>query len=150
MSNAESLTRDLAGQTFHRSRPYEVAREKIREFADALGDPNPAYRDPEVAKRHGHPDVIAPPTFGIVVGFEPLQAMLDEVGLPLSRIMHADQKFTAHRPILPGDLLNAVLTVDSVRTLAGNDIIATRTDITTVAGEPVVTASAKIIHRSDA
>lgn len=150
MPDTVSTLQDLAGRTFHSSRPYEVGREKIREFAEAVGDPNPLYRDPEVAARHGHPDVIAPPTFAIVVGFEPLQAVLDEAGLPLSQIMHADQKFTANRPIAPGDRLRATVTVDSVRSLSGNDIIATRTDISTVDGESVVTATAKIIHRSAA
>ena len=55
----------LIGRTYPPSRVYEVSREKIREFADAIGDASPLYRDPEAAKAHGYPDVIAPPTFPI-------------------------------------------------------------------------------------
>lgn len=139
---------DLVGRTFSSSRPYDVGREKIREFADAIGDPNPVYRDPAVADLYGHPDVVAPPTFPIVIAFEPLQAMLTDLDLPLDQIMHADQKFSAHRPIMPGDRLTATLTIESVRRMAGNTIIATRTEVATVDGEPVTTAGAKIIQRS--
>lgn len=62
-----ALNRDFIGRSFPPSDPYEVSRVKIREFADAIGDPNPVYRDQEAAKAAGHPDVIAPPTFPIVV-----------------------------------------------------------------------------------
>ena len=58
-----------AGRTYPATAPYEVGVEKIREFADAIGDPNPAYRDRDAARALGHPDVIAPPTFPIAVTF---------------------------------------------------------------------------------
>ncbi|MFD0851109.1 MaoC family dehydratase N-terminal domain-containing protein, partial [Actinomadura adrarensis] len=61
------LNRDFIGRSFPPSEPYEVSRVKIRDFAQAIGDPNPIYRDAEAAKAAGHPDVIAPPTFPIVV-----------------------------------------------------------------------------------
>ena len=61
------LDQSFVGRTYPPTPPYEVGREKIREFADAIGDGNPAYRDPEAARTLGHPDVIAPPTFGIVL-----------------------------------------------------------------------------------
>ena len=54
------------GRVYPATEPYEVGREKIREFADAIGDDNPAYRDKAAAKALGYPDVIAPPTFPIV------------------------------------------------------------------------------------
>src|SRR5690606_31474963 len=135
------------GRTFRTPRPYDVGREKIREFAEAIGDPDPIYRDPEVAAKYGHEDVIAPPTFPIVVAFGPLQAMLADLRLPLEQIMHADQKFVSHRPIRPGDRLEATLTVDAIRRVAGTDLISTRTEIVSDTGEPVATATAKIVHR---
>ena len=55
------------GRTYPPTAVYEVGREKIREFADAIGDPNPVYRDPAVAQDLGHRDVLAPPTFPIAI-----------------------------------------------------------------------------------
>nr|WP_284289733.1 MaoC family dehydratase N-terminal domain-containing protein [Angustibacter aerolatus] len=61
MVNAE-----FAGRVYPPMAPYEVGREKIREFAEAVG-PQPAHVDPEAARALGHPDVIAPPTFAVIV-----------------------------------------------------------------------------------
>ena len=63
-----SLNRDLIGRTYDGVGSFEVSREHIRRFAQAIGDSNPAYTDPEAAKALGHPDVIAPPTFLTTVG----------------------------------------------------------------------------------
>ena len=62
-----ALDRELVGRSYPPSAVYEVGREKIAEFAAALGDPDPVYLDPEAARSAGHPDVIAPPTFAIVL-----------------------------------------------------------------------------------
>ena len=58
---------DFAGRSFPPSEPYEVSRVKIAEFAQAIGDPSPLCRDREAAQAAGYPDVIAPPTFAIVI-----------------------------------------------------------------------------------
>ena len=55
------------GRTFEPSEPYEVSRVKIAEFATAVGEPSPLCRDRAAARAAGYPDVIAPPTFAIVV-----------------------------------------------------------------------------------
>src|SRR5690349_1714529 len=55
------LNRDFIGREYPSDETYEVSRELIRRFADAIGDANPAYRDVEAAKALGYPDVIAPP-----------------------------------------------------------------------------------------
>ena len=65
-----ALDQSFVGRTYPPTRPYEVGREKIREFAEAVGDTNPAYMDPEAAKALGHPDVIAPPTFVFAITFK--------------------------------------------------------------------------------
>ena len=143
------LDDSLVGRAYRSATPYEVGREKIREFADAIGDPSAVYRDLEAAKGLGHADVIAPPTFPIVVAFDLLRQMLDDLGLPLHRIMHADQKFVASRPVRPGDRLTGVLTIDRIRAMAGTDLIFTRTEITTDDGEPVCTAHATVVHHGE-
>jgi len=55
-----ALDQSFIGRTYPPASPYEVGAEKIREFADAIGDPNPVYRDADAARAAGHPDVIAP------------------------------------------------------------------------------------------
>ena len=62
------LNRDFIGRTYDGNGTFEVGREHIRRFAQAIGDTNPAYVDPAAAKALGHPDVIAPPTFLTTVG----------------------------------------------------------------------------------
>ena len=59
------INRDYLGRTFPVTDPYEVSRVKIAEFAGAIGDPNPVYRDRAAAQAAGYPDVIAPPTFPV-------------------------------------------------------------------------------------
>ncbi|HEY8454160.1 MAG TPA: MaoC family dehydratase N-terminal domain-containing protein [Actinopolymorphaceae bacterium] len=142
---------DLTGRTYSTETCYEVSREKIREFADAIGDPNPVYRDPAAAQKLGHPDVIAPPTFPIVVAFALLDRLFNdpELGLALHRVVHSDQKFRYDRPIHPGDRLMGTLTIAGVRRAAGTDLISTQTTITTVEGERVCTAEATLAHRPE-
>ena len=146
------LDQSFVGRTYPPTPPYEVGREKIREFADAIGDPNPAYRDPEAARALGHPDVVAPPTFGIVLSMRAgAQVIFDpELGLDYSKVVHGEQRFVHHRPIRPGDRLTVTVTVEAIRAAAGNDLVTTRGDVATVAGEPVCTAYSTLVARGTA
>ena len=143
------LDQSFVGRVYPPTPPYEVGREKIREFADAIGDANPVYRDPAAAKDHGHPDVIAPPTFGIVVTSRAgHQVIMDpELGVDYSRVVHGEQRFSYVRPIRAGDALSVVVTVESVRSAAGNDIVTTKGEVSTVDGEPVLTAYSTLVVR---
>jgi acyl dehydratase len=146
------LDQSFVGRTYPPTPPYEVGREKIREFAEAIGDDNPAYRDPEAARALGHPDVIAPPTFGIVLSMTAgRQVVADpELGLDYTRVVHGEQRFVIARPIRAGDRLTVTMTVENIRAAAGNDMITTRGDVTTVAGEPVFTAYSTLVARGTA
>jgi acyl dehydratase len=139
------------GRTYPATPPYEVGREKIREFADAIGDADPAYRDVAAAKELGHPDVIAPPTFAIVVSLQAATGVLDDpdVALDYSRVVHGEQRFTHHRPIRAGDRLVATTTIDAVRSVGGNDLLTTRVDLATEDGEPVSTATSMLVARGE-
>jgi acyl dehydratase len=146
-----ALDESVVGRTYAAERAYEVGREKIRDFADAIGDPNPAYRDPDAAKQLGHADVIAPPTFGVVVTRDTSGQLITdpELRLALHRILHGEQRFAYTRPITAGDVLNSTLTIDAVKYSKGMDIISTRTELTTADGELVCTALATLFHRSE-
>jgi acyl dehydratase len=129
---------------------YEVGREKIREFAEAIGDSNDAYREPVHARALGHPDVIAPPTFPVVVTrASQIVAFSDPgLGVDFSRLVHGEQRFAYLRPIVAGDVLSCTATVEAIKSVAGNDIMTMRHDITDAAGEPVVTAWATVVIRA--
>jgi acyl dehydratase len=146
------VDQSFVGRVYPPTPPYEVSREKIREFADAINDPNPAYRDRAVATKLGYPDVIAPPTFAIVVTARAgRQVIFDpEFGIDYARVVHGEQRFVQHRPIGAGDVLQVVVTIDAIRVAAGNELITTRGDVTTVDGEAVCTAISTIVVRGTA
>jgi acyl dehydratase len=144
------LDPSFVGRSYPPSAPYVVGREKIREFAAALGDDNPACTSVAAARALGYPDLVAPPTFAIVVSMPAAeQVMLDpEFGLNFARVVHGDQRFELRRAICAGDELQAAVTVENIRTLAGNDIVTTRADIATTSGEPVATAWSTLVARA--
>ena len=98
------LDESFVGRVYPATEPYEVGREKIREFADAIGDDNPAYRDKAAAKALGYPDVIAPPTFPIVMTMKAAHQIVadPELGLDYSRVVHVEQRFSYSRPVRAG------------------------------------------------
>jgi acyl dehydratase len=147
-----ALDQSFIGREYPPTPPYEVGREKIREFADAIGDLNPAYRDPEAARALGHADVIAPPTFGIVLSMRAAGQVIGdpELGLDYTRVVHGEQRFVFARPIRAGDRLTVTVTVENIRAAAGNDMVTTRGDVSTVDGEPVFTAYSTLVARGTA
>lgn len=128
----------LAGRTFTSREPYLVAQERIDEFAAAIQAPPAA-------------DGSAPLSFAMVVAFGLMtDLMLDPtVGIELHNVVHRDERIEQARPIRGGDELVGTLTVESVRTAAGIDLIATTTRLDTTAGEHVCSATATLVHRSD-
>lgn len=130
---------------------YEVGREKIREFAEAVGARHGAHTDPEAARALGYPDVIAPPTFAVIVAQRSDARLVTdpEAGIDFSRVVHGEQRFTHHRPVTAGDRLVATLHVDSVREAGGHAMVTTRSEIATEAGEPVCTATSTIVVRGE-
>ena len=143
---------DWVGRTFPPSEPYEVSREKIRDFAVAIGDPNPAYVDPEAARALGHPDVIAPPTFAIVMSFRMGGAIVmdPELGVDYSRVVHGEQSFVHHRPIRAGDVLVGTPRIAAIRAAGNNELLTWEADIATVDGEPVCQATNTLVVRGTA
>ncbi|GHA13009.1 MaoC family dehydratase N-terminal domain-containing protein [Streptomyces echinoruber] len=145
-----ALDQSFVGRTYPPTAPYEVGREKIREFAEAVGDPNPAYTDPEAAKALGHPDVIAPPTFPFVITYRAAAEVVGDpqLGLDFSRVVHGDQKFAYTRPVRAGDRLAVAQTIESIKSLAGNDVLVIRGEVHDEAGEHVVTTWMKLVARA--
>ena len=142
-----ALDPSYVGRTHTPPEPYQVSREKIREFADAIGADDEAYRDPAAAAALGHPDVIAPPTFPVLLTMAASRALAADpgLGLDMTRVVHGDQRFEYTRPVRAGDRLVGVTTVEKITARVGNEFLTTRTDIVTDAGEPVVSVWSRLV-----
>ncbi|TDB90294.1 MaoC family dehydratase N-terminal domain-containing protein [Actinomadura sp. 7K534] len=142
-----ALNRDFIGRSFPPTEPYEVSRVKIREFADAIGDRNPVYRDQEAAKAAGHPDVIAPPTFPIVVSLGNPALADPELNLNYAMVVHGEQRFEYTRPVRAGDVVTCTSTVTEIKSIGSNEKMVVETDIKTVEGELICKTFNTIVER---
>lgn len=126
-----TINPDLQGRSYPAAEVYDVGREKIREFARAVKATHPAHFDVAAATALGHRDLVAPPTFAIIVAQRADAQLIEDpdAGIDFSRVVHADQRFIHHRPILAGDRLVAELHVDGVRAMGGGAMITTRSEI---------------------
>jgi acyl dehydratase len=129
--------------------PYVVGREKIREFADAVGATDPAHRDLAGARSRGYPDLIAPPTFPIVVTLTSGRQVFEdpELSLDFGRVVHGQQRFRHARPVYAGDKLTAQCVLEDLVSRGGHDFVTTRTEITAYGGDLVLTAWSKLVVR---
>jgi acyl dehydratase len=142
---------ELEGRQFPPTEPYLVGREKVREFASAVLSTSPLNFDPSAAIAAGFADVVAPPTFAVVIQERSLAQLLaaPDAGIDFSRVVHGDQRFTYTRPIVAGDELTAQLTVSSVKSLGGHSMVTADSVITDASGAHVVTAISTLVVRGD-
>ena len=146
-----AINPDYVGRTYEPTEPYEVSRVKIAEFATAIGDSSPLCRDREAAQAAGYPDVIAPPTFAIVVSSASAGKISFDPGLGVNyaRIVHGEQSFTHSRPLHAGDVVVAQSTIESIRQVRNLTTLGTVTEIRTVDGEHVCTARSVLVERGE-
>jgi acyl dehydratase len=146
-----SVNPDLVGREFPPVGPYLVGREKVREFARAVVATNPIYLDVAAARAAGHADVVAPPTFPVVVQELTLAQLLAEpdANIDFTRVVHGDQRFSFSRDIVAGDELMATLSVTSVKTLGGHSMVTSESVMTDARGDHVVTATSTLVVRGD-
>jgi acyl dehydratase len=144
-----AINPDYAGRTYEPSEPYEVSRVKIAEFATAIGEPSPLCRDREAAQAAGYPDVIAPPTFAIVISSASGAQITSDPGLGVNyaMIVHGEQSFTHSRPLHAGDVVVAQSTIESIRQVRNLTTLGSVTEIRTVDGEHVCTARSVLVER---
>ena len=142
---------DLTGRSYPPTDPYVVGREKVREFAAAVQAAHPAHTDLDAARRLGYADLVAPPTFLVTLAQKAEAAVVGdpEAGIDFSRVVHADERFTHHRPAVAGDELVGTTTVESVKSLGGHTMVTTATEITTTAGEAVSTVRSTLLVRGE-
>jgi acyl dehydratase len=139
----------LAGRVYPPGEPFAVGREQVRAFAAAVGADHPQHHDVAAARSAGFRDVVAPPTFVVVVAQRSDARLVADpgAGIDFSRVVHGEQAFTHHRPVVAGDELVATLHVDQVRSAGGHDMVTTRNEVAAVGGEPVATVVSTIVVR---
>ncbi len=130
------VDQSLVGRSFPPTAPFAVTEDGIASFVASTG-----------GEYAGGP---APATYPIVLAFDAMNAFLEAEQIELHRIIHGEQKFAYERPIRPGDVLTATLTVSTLRQIAGADIIGTTSEVTDADGALVCTTGATLVHRGAA
>ena len=95
---------------------YAVGREKVREFAAAVGETNPLYFDVDAARAAGHADIVAPPMFAVVYSWRAMgQAVFDpEVAINFAMLVHGGQEFRWGPLVVAGDEIDTTVTVKDI------------------------------------
>ena len=142
---------EYAGREYPPAGPFPITAEEITAFAEAIGSTSPAHRDVTAAQALGHSGVVAPPTFAVRLA-QQCEAQLirdPEAGIDFSRVVHGEETFTHHRPIVAGDELSGVLHVDRVREAGGHGMVTTRVELADAQGHPVSTVISTIVVRGE-
>ena len=103
-----------------------MGREKVREYAYAVGETDPRYLDPEAAREAGFADVVAPPMFAAVYSGPAVCPAILDSGLDFSRMVHGAQEFTWHEPVVAGDEITTEAALDSKSERGGLSSMSSR------------------------
>jgi len=119
---------------------YEVGKEKIREYALAVGEDNSVYFDRDAAKAAGFRDVPAPPMFAVVYAAGAMgPAILDpEVGINFALMVHGGQEFVWGEPVCSGDTITTVVECKEIFEKDGKGFYAFESVSTNQDGQEVV------------
>jgi len=145
-----AINADVIGRTYP-PRVYAVGREKVREYALAVGESNPLYLDVEAAREAGYDDVVAPPMFAVVYGFAAVMPVLfdPEVDINFARMLHGAQQFEWHQLVVAGYEISTIVTVSDVSERAGNRFYVLVTTSTNQRGETVCVGTWSNIVRGE-
>ena len=116
---------------------YAVGREKVREYAHAVGETDPRYLDPESARAAGFADVVAPPMFAAVYCGPAVFPAIMESGLDFSHMVHGAQEFTWHEPVVAGDEITTEAGLDERSERGGMQFYVFKTESRNQRGELV-------------
>jgi acyl dehydratase len=135
-----ALPTDKIGKTYPAA-TYAVGREKIREYASAVGESNRLHHDLEAARAAGFPDLVAPPMFAVVYAGEMLAPVLfdPELQINFAMLVHGGQEFRWDRLVVAGDEISTTAEITDIRQRGELAFYAFRTDSVNQDGEPVCT-----------
>jgi acyl dehydratase len=133
---------DAIGKEYPSAR-YAVGREKIREYAAAVGEANPLHSDLDAARAAGYADVVAPPMFAVVYSAPVMApAIFDpDVGLNFAAMVHGGQEFEWGEPVVAGDEIETTARVKDISERNGMAFYVFETVSRNQRGEDVCTAT---------
>jgi acyl dehydratase len=133
---------DVIGKSYPAA-VYAVGREKVREYARAVGETDALYLDVEAARAAGHADVVAPPMFVVVYAMGAVaQGMFDpDVGIDFARLVHAGQEFAWGPLVVAGDEISTTVSVKDVSERRGSGIFVFESVSENQRGETVCTGT---------
>lgn len=145
------IAEEIVGTHFRYPDYFEVGREKVREFANAVQDQHPAHHSEEGAAEHGHDAILASLTFIAVAGRRVQLEIFNQFDVPvdMERVLHRDQKLVFHRPIKVGDKLWFDSYLDSVIESHGAILTEVRGEVTDDDGNPVMTTVVTILGEAE-
>lgn len=146
MTTAEASTLESrVGHYYQMDDPYQVGREKIREYARAVQDYHPAHWDVEAAAKLGYSDLVAPLAFTSIPAMATNRYMFESVVVGYDTYLQTEEVFEQHRPIVAGEELRTDVELTSVRSIAGRDLITVTNTFTDTAGERVHTLHTTVV-----
>lgn len=147
-----ALNPDFIGKTYPDTPPYLIGREKLREFATAIGDFSPVFHDLDAARELGYSDLPAGPTFAFSLTMRAMAAaMFDpELGLNYALVVHGEQSFEYQRPLQAGDEVVVKSFIADIGSRGRNEFLVTQADVVTLEGELIVTTRSIIVSRGTA
>jgi len=122
---------------------YAVGREKIKEYAHAVGETNPVYLDVDAARAAGYKDVVAPPMFAVVYSAPSVTpAIFDpEVGINFAMMLHGGQEFVWGPLVQAGDEITTTVSVKSIEERVGSGFFVFESASVNQDGETVCTGT---------
>jgi acyl dehydratase len=137
-----ALSTGVIGKTYAPA-TYAVGREKVREYAAAVGETNPLHFDLEAARAAGYDDLVAPPMFAVVYGARAVgPAILDpEVGINFAMMVHAGQEFVWGPVVIAGDEITTTASVKDISDRGGMAFYVFETVSENQLGEVVCTGT---------
>lgn len=130
----------------------EVENGRLRLFAKAVGATDPVYTDEAAAAAAGYAALPAPPTYAFSIAMDGGQSfnVLEDMGIPLTKVVHGHQGFDYHRPIVAGDVIGGRQTVRAVYDKKGGALmfIETEINLTNQRGEAVCDLHSTIVVRN--
>ena len=145
------LNQSLKGKEYQ-DVSFRVEQDRVMQFADAIGEDNPVFRDTKAAKSEGYGEQVAPPTFVTVLQILTSgQVVLDqELGLNYALVVHAEQEYVWSRPVVVGDVLSATPRISDVYSKGSNEFVVIESDVKDQSGATVVVMRTTLLSRGTA
>lgn len=129
----------------------DVEKGAIRQFANAIGDDDPIYRDEAAARAAGYRSIVAPPTFVSCLALhnsEPTEALV-KLGFEVPKLLHGEQHFEHHQPVCAGDTITLTTRIEDVYDKKGGllEFMVQKTDAVNQDGVLCATLTAVIVQR---